>query len=72
VSSERKTIQTTTMRAVADEMADVKMRADELESHTAVMESLTAGIASLRDLPLRDVEPGVIFEPVERGRRTAK
>jgi len=69
VSKNRKTIRPETMRAVADEMADIKLRGDELEARTAVMEALTESIAALRTLPLRDIEPAVVFQPVERGGR---
>ena len=69
MSKNRKTIRPETMRAVADEMADINLRGDELEARTAVMEALTESIAALRTLPLRDIEPAVVFQPVERGGR---
>lgn len=69
MSKNRKTIRPETMRAVADEMAGIKLRGDELEARTAVMEALADSIAALRTLPLRDIEPAVVFQPVERGGR---
>jgi hypothetical protein len=57
-----------TMEALATRLADVPVSPDKAQSHATVFESLMAVIAELRSLPLKEVEPAVIFAPEEEGR----
>jgi len=56
------------IEAVAAGLADVPASPEKAQSHAAVFESLMTVIAALRSLPLKEVEPAVIFAPEEEGR----
>lgn len=56
-----------TLQSVAAELAGQPVSADKAAAHAEMFENIMQMIASLRDLPIKDVEPAVIFRPVERG-----
>jgi len=57
----------TTLQCVAAELAGQPISAEKAAAHAEMFENIMQMIASLRDLPIKDVEPAVIFRPVERG-----
>ena len=65
--STRSPITPKTLQSVAAEIAGQPISAEKAAAHTEIFENIMQMIASLRDLPIKDVEPAVIFRPVERG-----
>lgn len=55
-----------TLRALAAEIAGEKFGPDQLAAHMSVMEGALAAVDQLRALPLKEVEPAVVFRPVRR------
>ena len=64
----RKPVDAKTLSAVAAEIADLHVSPETVKNHAAILEPILQGIESFRRLPLKDVEPAVIFHPVERMR----
>ena len=56
-----------TLQSVAAELAGQPVSAEKAAAHAEIFETIMQMIASLRELPIKDVEPAVIFRPVERG-----
>ena len=65
--STRSPITPKTLQSVATELAGHSISAEKAAAHAEIFENIMQMIASLRDLPLKNVEPAVIFRPVERG-----
>ena len=65
--SSRSPITPKTLHSVAAELAGQPISAEKAAAHAEMFENIMQMIASLRDLPIKDVEPAVIFRPVERG-----
>jgi Asp-tRNA(Asn)/Glu-tRNA(Gln) amidotransferase C subunit len=65
--SKRSPITPKTLQSVAAELAGQPISAEKAAAHAEMFENIMQMIASLRDLPIKDVEPAVIFRPVERG-----
>ncbi len=63
--SSRKPVDAKTLSAVAAEIADLRVSAETAKSHAAILEPILQGIDGLRRLNLKNVEPAVIFHPVE-------
>ena len=61
----RKPVEPKTLSAVASEIAGLRISADTAKSHAAILEPILQGIDGLRRLNLKNVEPAVIFHPVE-------
>ena len=64
----RESVTPDTIEAVATGLADVPVSPERARNHAAVFESLMTVIAGLRSLPLKEVEPAVIFAPEEEDR----
>ena len=56
-----------TLQSVAAELAGQPISAEKAAAHAEMFENIMQMIESLRELPIKDVEPAVIFRPVERG-----
>ncbi|MDA0231504.1 MAG: hypothetical protein O3B21_15150 [Proteobacteria bacterium] len=56
-----------TLQSVAAELAGQPISAEKAAAHAEMFESIMKSIESLRDLPIKNVEPAVVFRPVERG-----
>ena len=65
--SKRSPITPKTLQSVAAELAGQPISAEKAAAHAEMFENIMQMIQSLRDLPIKDVEPAVIFRPVERG-----
>jgi hypothetical protein len=61
----REPVTRTTIQAVAAGLADVPAPPEKAESHAAVFEPLMAMIAGLRSLPLKEMEPAVLYAAEE-------
>lgn len=61
----RKPLDPKTLSAIAAEVADLHISAETAKSHAAILEPILKDIERFRQLPLKDVEPAVIFHPVE-------
>lgn len=64
--STRSPITPKTLQSVAAELAGQPISAEKAAAHAEMFENIMQMIESLRDLPIKDVEPAVIFRPVER------
>jgi len=62
----RKPVDSRTLSAVAAEIADLRVSAEATKRHAEILEPILQGIEGLRRLPLKNVEPALIFHPVER------
>ncbi len=56
-----------TLQSVAAELAGQPVSAEKAAAHAEIFENIMQMIESLRGLPIKDIEPAVIFRPVERG-----
>ena len=65
--SARNPVTPNTLKSVAAELAGQPISAEKAAAHAEMFENIMQMIASLRELPIKDVEPAVIFRPVERG-----
>jgi hypothetical protein len=54
-----------TIEAVATRLADVPVSPDKARAYAITVEALTSAIATLRSLPLKEIEPAVIYAPEE-------
>jgi|GEM_PF-1354593 len=54
------------VQAVAAELAGQPVDAEKAAVHAEVFENIMQMIETLRELPIKDVEPAVIYRPVER------
>jgi Asp-tRNA(Asn)/Glu-tRNA(Gln) amidotransferase C subunit len=63
--SQRKAIQAGTIQALAAELADLRLTPDKAAAHAAMFEPMLQGIDALRKLDLKDVDPALIFHPIE-------
>lgn len=61
----RKPVTATTVAAVAAENAGHPLAADRAARYAQTLEPIVNMIASLRELPLKDVEPACVFRPLE-------
>ncbi|PPR26867.1 MAG: hypothetical protein CFH38_00425 [Alphaproteobacteria bacterium MarineAlpha10_Bin1] len=55
-----------TLQSVAAELAGQPVSDEKAAAHAEIFENIMQMIESLRELPIKDVEPAVIFRPVER------
>jgi len=58
-----------TLRALAAEIAGETYGPDQIATHQTVMTGVLDAIDKLRALPLKEVEPAVVFQPVRRDGR---
>ncbi len=61
----RKPVDPETLSAVASEIAGLRISAEAAKNHATILEPILQGIDGLRRLNLKNVEPAVIFHPVE-------
>lgn len=61
----RKPVTATTVAAVAAENARHPLAADRAARYAQALEPIVNMITSLRELPLKDVEPACVFRPLE-------
>jgi len=61
----RKAITSELLQAMASQLNDVPASAEKAKDHAAAFEGLMTMIASLRRLPLKDIEPAVVHAPEE-------
>ncbi len=61
----RKPVDAKTLNAVAAEIADLHISAETAKNHADILEPILQGLEGLRRLNLKNVEPAVIFHPVE-------
>jgi hypothetical protein len=64
----RKPITPATVAAVAAENAGHSLEPERAAAYAAALEPILQQMQVLRVLPLKDVEPAVVFRPVERRR----
>jgi len=64
--SARSPITPSGIQSTAAELAGQPVDADKAAVHAEVFENIMQMIETLRDLPIKDVEPAVVFRPVER------
>jgi hypothetical protein len=69
MSTKRESIRADTIQAVAAEYAGQPIDAERAEIYRAYLEPICEMYSNLRKLPLKDIEPGVIFRPVRRDDR---
>jgi Asp-tRNA(Asn)/Glu-tRNA(Gln) amidotransferase C subunit len=62
----RKPVDAKTLSVVAAQLADLRITPETAAAHAAILEPIMTGIDALRALPLKDAEPAVVFQPVER------
>ena len=62
--SESSPITSKTLQSVAAVLAGQPISAENAAAHAEMFENIMQMIESLRDLPIKDVEPAVIFRPV--------
>ena len=55
-----------TLQSVASELAGQPISSEKAAAHAEIFENIMRMIESLRGLPIKNVEPAVIFRPVER------
>ena len=55
------------VQAVAAELARQPVDSEKATAHAEVFENIMQMIETLRELPIKDVEPAVVYRPVERG-----
>jgi Asp-tRNA(Asn)/Glu-tRNA(Gln) amidotransferase C subunit len=65
----RKAVTPQTLEAVATEIAGESFGADKTAEQAKLFETIMQMIETLRDLPIKDVEPAVTFQPVESVRK---
>ena len=53
------------IQAMASQLNDVPASAEKAKAHAAAFDGLMTMIAGLRTLPLKDIEPAVIYAPQE-------
>lgn len=63
--SDRKPLTPQTIEAMAAQLADLPVAPEKAKAHAEALEPLMEMIACLRSLPLKEVEPAVIFAPEE-------
>ncbi len=63
--SSRKPVTAETIEAVASQFAGAPVDADRAKAHAEAWEPLLNMIATLRSLPIKDVEPPLLFSPEE-------
>ena len=61
----RETVTPEMIEAVARRLADVPMTPDKARAYAATVQALMTSIATLRSLPLKEVEPAVVYAPEE-------
>ena len=66
--STRSPVTAETLKFVSAELAGQPVSSEKAAAHAEIFENIMQMIESLRELPIKDVEPAVIFRPVERDR----
>jgi hypothetical protein len=61
----RRLVSQRTIEAIASEIADVPLASEACQDHHSTLIPLLEGIDKLRALPLKEVEPAVVFSPIE-------
>lgn len=64
----RKPITSDLLQAMASQLNDVPASVEKAKAHAAAFDGLMTMIAELRTLPLKNIEPAVIYAP-EEGRK---
>ena len=62
----RKPIRRETIEGVASEFAGQPIGSDQLEAYLAYLGPIYTLFDGLRSLPLKNIEPGIVFKPIER------
>ncbi|MBT3169878.1 MAG: hypothetical protein HOM52_14160 [Rhodospirillaceae bacterium] len=62
----RSPIKAETLKSVSAELAGQPISSEKAAAHAEIFENIMQMIETLRELPIKDVEPAVIFRPVER------
>ena len=63
--SSRKPVTAQTIEGVATEMAGAPVDAARAQAHAEAWEPLLAMIATLRELPIKDIGPPLLYSPEE-------
>ena len=61
----RSAITPSTLESFASQIAGLRITQDVAKGHAEALEPIMEAIASLRDLPLKEIEPALIFAPEE-------
>lgn len=69
--AKREAVTAATVAAVARQYAGHPLDEARAEAYAAAYEPLLEQIAALRSLPLKDIEPAVVFRPLETPKRKA-
>ncbi len=56
-----------TLQSISSELAGQPISSEKAAVHAEIFENIMQMIESLRQLPIKDVEPAVTFRPIERG-----
>ena len=65
MANKRNHIQVQTMQAVAAEYAGQPIDEQRAKSYLHYLEPICEMLSGLRELPLKDIEPAIIFRPIE-------
>lgn len=68
MAKDRDTVTAQTVGLVSRQMTGHPLEAERAAAYAEALEPMLQQIETLRRLPLKDVEPAVVFQPVERGR----
>ena len=61
----RKLASKQTIKSISDEIADLPVSPEAIHEHLAVLNALLEGIDQLRALPIKEIEPAIVFAPIE-------
>lgn len=61
----RKLVSQQSIKAISGEIADLQLSPEVIEGHLENLITLLEGIDRLRALPLKEIEPAMIFSPIE-------
>ena len=64
--SARSPITPETLQSIASELAGQPISSERAAAHAEAFQDIMQMIESLRSLPIKNLEPAVIFRPVER------
>ena len=66
MNSNRRPIRRETIEGVASEFAGQPIGSDRLEAYLGYLGPIYGLFDGLRSLPLKNVEPGIVFKPIVR------
>ena len=61
----RKPVSQQTIQSISDEIADLPVSSEAIQDHLPALTDLLEGIDQLRSLPIKEIEPALVFTPIE-------